>query len=138
MGVEILQPFQLDTNGQIASTDDPDIQVDQHLLSLVSTNPGERVMLPNYGVPTFKYMFSMNSAENQQGFLNSVNSAMASWEPNITVDVEFINTENLFDGEMDIQINWSTGNEFTSSSNGLLTATVLVGGTVVEDTNVAS
>lgn len=133
MGTEILQPFQLDQNGQIAQTTDPNTQVDQHLLTLVSTQPGERVMLPNYGVPSFRTLFSMNTADNQTRFLNSINSAMATWEPNVTVDVTFVNDSADVSGEMDIEIDWTAANQFNPVSSGVVTATVLVGGTVVED-----
>jgi uncharacterized protein len=133
MGTEILQPFQLDANGNIASTIDPSQQVDQHLLSLVSTQPGERVMLPSYGVPSFRTLFSMNTADNQTKFLNSLNSAVATWEPNVDVDVTFTNDSSDTTGEMDIEIDWTAGNQFNPASNGVITATVLVGGTVVED-----
>jgi phage baseplate assembly protein W len=132
MGTEILQPFQLDQNGQIASTSDTNTQIDQHLLGLVSTNPGERVMLPNYGIPTFKYLFSMNSADNQQAFLTSAQNALAAWEPSVTVNLTFNNLgENLYNGLMDLNIDWSTSTG--TAASGTLTATVLVGGTVVNN-----
>jgi uncharacterized protein len=133
MGTEILQPFQLNANGNIASTTNPSTQVDQHLLALVSTQPGERVMLPNYGVPSFRTLFSMNTSDNQTQFLNSINSAVATWEPNLDVNVTFINNSTDQTGEMDIEIDWTAGNDFNPASSGVITATVLVGGTVVED-----
>lgn len=133
MSEEILYPFQLDANGQIASTSNPNTQIDQHLLSLVSTQPGERVMIPNYGVPSFHALFSMNSEDNQGQLLSAIQTAVATYEPNLTVDVSFLNTPQNFDSEMDIEIDWTAENEFTSASSGVTTATVLVGGTVVED-----
>ena len=116
MGTEILQPFQLDKNGNIASTTNPSTQVDQHLLSLVSTQPGERVMLPNYGVPSFKTLFGMNTAINQTKLLNQISSAANTWEPNLTVDVTFTNLGSDLTGEMDIEINWTSGNQFNPAS----------------------
>lgn len=133
MGTEILQPFQLDKNGQIASTIDASVQVDQHLLSLVSTQPGERVMLPNYGVPTFDTLFSMNNPEDQQHLLTQINSAAATWEPHVDVEITFTNDGSDLNGEMDIALEWTAGNEFNPASTGVITATILVGGTVVED-----
>jgi phage baseplate assembly protein W len=134
MSVEILQPFQLDANGHIATVSDPNLQVDQHLLTLVSTQPGERVMLPNYGIPSFKHLFQMDTTANRQQLLTEAQRAVAAWEPNLTVSLSFGPNKgnNVVTGEIDIQIDWIAANQFNSASSGVVTATVLVGGTVVE------
>lgn len=133
MSTEILQPFQLGSNGEIATTTDPNVQTDQHLLALVSVQPGERVMLPTYGVASYHALFSMNSDSNRLQFINSVNVALSTWEPNVKATVNFVNQASDLTGEMDIAIDWTAGNEFTSIAQGITTATVLVGGTVVEN-----
>lgn len=136
MSTEILQPFQLNANGGIATTTDPNVQVDQHLLTLVSTQPGERVMLPTYGIPSFKYLFQMDTPAAEQQFMADAKRAVAAWEPNLNVTMSFHPDpgNQIVTGEMDLQINWEAQNQFNATSAGVITATVLVGGTVIEGT----
>lgn len=50
-------PFRVDGNGHISSETDPTSIAKQKLVQMIGTNPGERVMLPNYGVSTQRYLF---------------------------------------------------------------------------------
>jgi hypothetical protein len=135
MSTEIVTPFSLDANGNVLVTTDPDLQIEQHLISLVSTDPGERVMLPNYGVPTDSYLFSINSDSAQEQILNAVTAAVGVWEPSVTVsDISFGGNQDPDDSSLQIEIDWEGGGIGSSSaSSGVQTATVLVGGTVIED-----
>ena len=61
-------------------------QVKSDLLSLLLTNPGERVFLPMFGTPLRKLVFEQNDinliGEAKAMIVNSI----TSWEPRITVD----------------------------------------------------
>jgi uncharacterized protein len=54
---ELSLPFRLDRRGRIASTGDPNDIARQHLTSFLLTNPGERIMRPDFGTPLREGLF---------------------------------------------------------------------------------
>lgn len=70
-------------------------QIKADVLQLLLTNPGERVMLPNYGTPLRKLIFEPNDdgliAEAKKIISDSINA----WEPRIVVtNIEVSNKIN--------------------------------------------
>lgn len=84
MPSEISVPFRLDGNGGVVVTDDPDLQVRQHVLALLNTNPVERVAVPGYGTDLVGLMFEDPDAEEvaSQASL-MVRAAFAAHEPGV-------------------------------------------------------
>lgn len=120
-------PFTLDSNGSVAIVTDPDVQAYQHIRSLVGTNPGERVMRPDYGVPIRKYLFAPDPAAVSAEISLEVRTQMAKWEPSLTV-LDVIPTSTGEFGVSDVQVD-ATRN--LNSESETMTAIVNVGGTVV-------
>lgn len=83
--IEIAIPFHLAPDGRIATETDPDRQVKQHVDSLVSTEPGERVMLPAYGVPLTSMLFEPDDDLTTSILTQQVTTALARWEPGVRV-----------------------------------------------------
>jgi phage baseplate assembly protein W len=54
-GSTLLFPVQADSRGAFAATGDRRRIVEQSIFSILSTRQGERVMLPDYGVPDFVF-----------------------------------------------------------------------------------
>jgi len=54
---ELVTPFQLDSSGGFANTNEPEQIVLQHIKDLLFTVPGERVMRPNHGIGLQALMF---------------------------------------------------------------------------------
>lgn len=54
---EILTPLSIDPHGRIATSSDPAVTTQQHLVSYLLTNPGERVMRPTFGTQLSNYVF---------------------------------------------------------------------------------
>jgi phage baseplate assembly protein W len=136
MPTEILYPFALNTDGSIAITADPNAQINQHIESLVSTQPGERVMLPAYGVNTFGQLFAPDDNVATAALLNDVTAAMQTWEPNVNVaNIVSASVPGSFypGGTTGIQIDWSPVAVQSPAAAGTITATILVGGDVIED-----
>lgn len=128
MSVEIVIPFALDSNGAVLMTQDPDVQAAQHVKSLVVTEPGERVMQPDYGVPTREWVFAPGTPNPSTEIALRVTSQMAQWEPSINVlNVTPIQDEEL--GRADIQVDYQRN---PSPGSATYTATVEVGGNVVD------
>ena len=70
-------------------------QVRSDLLILLMTNPGERVMLPEYGTPLRELMFEPNDEIIQEQALEAIINSITAWEPRITVtDIEVLISPN--------------------------------------------
>ena len=132
MSTEILYPFGLSATGGIAVTTDPNVQASQHVNSLISTRPGERVMVPTYGIDLAGQVFG-DPDEVADAIVNDVTTAMQNWEPSVTV--KSVSTAPGFDpatGLVQIEVDYVTPATGISSPTSVSTATVLVGGTVIE------
>lgn len=60
-------PIQVDSNGDFVKIDDALVNVKQKLKTLILTNPGEKLMDPEFGVGIKKYLF-----ESVQGSINYI------------------------------------------------------------------
>lgn len=134
MSQEILTPFQLTPSGGIALTTDPRVQAEQHVASLVSTNPGERVMLPGYGVSLASLVFAPNNLIVTQTITADVTKALAQWEPSIIVNsVAPASSQDPTTGVAMVSVDFQTGALPGTPGAAPQVATILVGGTVIED-----
>lgn len=126
---EISLPFGLDRNGSIAATSNIDVQAMQHVKSLVCTSPGERVMLPGYGIPLKTYEWQPGLSAVTDQISNDVTRQMAAWEPNINVrDVLPMPDEN--NGIASLEVDFNSLVTSPASTPPIHTATVHVGGLV--------
>lgn len=62
----LLVPFQINSNGGLATTDDTQRIVEQQILDIIMTNFGERVMRPTYGADLRSFLFSPARADFMQ------------------------------------------------------------------------
>lgn len=124
-------PFQLTSQGSVATTEDPQAIARQRVRALVATTQGSRVMLPDYGLNLPSYLFAPDIPESVDRLTNDIVTAMQQFEPTITIlnVLPIINDAAI--GLEDIGIDFTQAND--DSFTPALTATVLVGGTVVGD-----
>ena len=61
-------------------------QIKADLLQLLLTNPGERVMLPEFGTPLRKLIFEPNDPTIEQQARNMIAASIEKWEPRIVVN----------------------------------------------------
>lgn len=85
-------------------------QVKSDLLVLLLTEPGERVMLPEFGTPLRKYFFEPNDSAIIDNVKKTISDAISLWEPRIAVqniDVliggDTVSSLNNQDSRQDIQ-----------------------------------
>lgn len=60
-------------------------QIKSDLLSLLLTNPGERVFLPEFGTPLKRLIFEQNDATLEIVAKNMIADSISKWEPRIAV-----------------------------------------------------
>lgn len=60
-------------------------QIKSDLLCLLLTNPGERVMIPEFGTPLKKLLFEQNDVVLRTEVKKVISNAIKKWEPRIVV-----------------------------------------------------
>lgn len=60
-------------------------QIKSDLLALLLTNPGERVMNPNFGTPLRSLLFEQNDITLQYQAKNLIIQSIKRWEPRIAI-----------------------------------------------------
>ncbi len=86
---EIRVPFAIGPNGGIAFTTDPVIQAIQHLISIIGTNPPERVMRPTYGTAAQSHLFNSDDPTDQIELVTEIREAVRAQAP----DIELVSVE---------------------------------------------
>ena len=61
-------------------------KVRQSILTILDTEPGERVMRPSFGCGLRRYLMEPNSVTTRALMRRDVETALGTWEPRITID----------------------------------------------------
>ncbi len=69
---------------QLAYQDGAD-KVSQSILLLLETEPGERIMRPEYGCGLRRYLMKPNASGTRALMAHDIERALAKWEPRIAV-----------------------------------------------------
>lgn len=80
----ISYPYTIDPSGVLTSTEDPKKVYLDRLLTLLSTSPGQRPMLPDYGTDVLRALYE-NDNEIAISISRAVRSAVAVWIPEIAI-----------------------------------------------------
>lgn len=129
MGTNFKIPFQLTSQGTVATTADPNEIATDRVNSLIGTYPGERVMQPNYGVNLPMYLFTPDVVDSTDLIANEITSQLTKWEPSISLlDITPVLTQTT-QGIAQINVEFTISNDPTLTP--ALVATVEIGGNVV-------
>jgi len=74
-------PLIFDNNGPYSQLSKINEVVKQNLKMLVLTSPGERIMIPEYGVGIRNYLFELNSPETKQNIRARINHQVNQYMP---------------------------------------------------------
>ena len=126
---EMSQPFNIDPAGEVAYDADPVSWARNHILAVLLTNPGERVMRPGYGAGIYNFVFENDDPLTEAQIINERSSdAVATWEPNITLNgIALHPADRTTAGTVLLDIAFTVGNAPTVYS-----VSVTLGGTGVE------
>jgi len=134
MPAEIAIPFHLDADKKIAVETDPNRQIRQHVMSLVNTEPQERVVLTNYGVPLSRLLFEEGDETVALELQDLLREAFARWEPGVGLrGVEAVPGEEG-DGLAEVDVQYLRTDSPTTGIQGPRTnvAVIRMGGKVSE------
>jgi phage baseplate assembly protein W len=82
LGVGWKFPLQVTPRGAIALSSEEQ-KIEESILLILSTAPGERLMLPDFGCGIHDLVFATNSADTAGRVVTEVREALILWEPRI-------------------------------------------------------
>jgi phage baseplate assembly protein W len=103
------------TEGKLAMTTDVE-DINNSLMILLSTRPGERVMFPNYGCDLQEMLFKPLDLTLITQMKGIVERAILYHEPRINILSIDIDTQEELEGEVLIQIDYEVRNTNTRSN----------------------
>ena len=77
-------PPSIDAQGSLALTSDYS-ELDQSIIIILTTSPGQRVMRPSFGCRLHELIFAPNNSQTAAQARRFVEQALARWEPRIRV-----------------------------------------------------
>jgi len=104
MSAAINYPFTLNFFGVIDTSTDPAKIYEDRVLTLLSTNIGQRPMLPNYGTNLGAALFE-NENDLTIAIDQTIRTAVANWVPEVSIDSIIIGTIDPYTGEAPVEIN---------------------------------
>ena len=104
MSSAINYPFSLSFFGVIDTTTDVAKIYEDRILTLLSTNVGQRPMLPNYGTNIGAALFE-NENNLKVAIDQTIRIAVANWIPEVSIDSIIIGTIDPNTGEASVAIN---------------------------------
>ena len=81
--------------------------IKQNFKMLILTDPGERVMIPNYGVGAKTYLFENYGTGVEGKLKNRIMKQVALYLPVISINDIIINFPNIDQNRMNVTINYS-------------------------------
>lgn len=125
-------PFRLSTSRGIQVVTDPRRQVHQHVMAVVNTEPGERVMLPDYGVRLASLLFEEIDEIKAQSIADQIAGALLIWEPGVRLTRAVPVKGDV--GEVRVDVGYDSRVSATTDADGnqVNTARIAVGGFVKE------
>lgn len=115
MAKELAFPFRVDSTGGIAFvTSQADI-LQQRVIAAVGTEPGERVMRPEYGTPTAQFLFADMDPSAQDDLRQSITTSVSTLVPEVTVTSVNLGTVGP-DGVLHVEVHYALTNGLEGSA----------------------
>lgn len=94
--------------------EDEDIR--ESLAILLTTRPGERIMQPGYGCGLHSMLFESINESTITEIKDVIERAVLFYEPRINLEAVDIGTENVYEGRIDIQLDYTIRKTNTRSN----------------------
>lgn len=128
MSTAVSIPFHIDSTGAVQTTSSDEQALQDRVMALVSTVPGERLMRADYGVPTPRELFDPNIGDIVFAELKLLAAqAIRQWEPGaVIVDIEPSINQDAMTVSMNVRV--GRGDIPNAELNRPKTVLVTVGG----------
>ena len=100
-------PLRRDSENGFALNTDMAVVIAQNLKNLIMTSPGERVMLPSFGVGIRNFVFEPNLSSTYGTIRARINEQIADWMPFISIEDIGFNTDENNENYVNIQITYT-------------------------------
>tara|TARA_R110002110_G_scaffold78923_1_gene206698 strand:+ start:557 stop:922 length:366 start_codon:yes stop_codon:yes gene_type:complete len=107
MSISIALPLNKNSTNGFETNDSIFSVVRQNLKMLILTIPGERVMIPDYGVGLKKYLFDSYGEHLSSQIDHKIREQVKKYMPAITIFDIIINKDNLDTSRLNIAISYS-------------------------------
>ena len=84
LGRGLGQPLHPDAQGRLPVAQGPE-KVRQAIFTVLDTDPGERVMRPDFGCGLRRWLMHPNNPATRAGIQREIEAALGRWEPRIKV-----------------------------------------------------
>lgn len=109
LGLEVMVPFQINpATGQVMTVNQYQEIIAQHVLSVLMTAKGERVMLPTYGVGMQNHVFQPESQLVEAEIQSTIQSSFKTWEPAVIIQKVDISTNGQQPNVLIVSVTYST------------------------------
>jgi uncharacterized protein len=126
LGLEVMVPFQINpATGQVMTVNQYQEIIAQHVLSVLMTAPGERVMLPTYGVGMQNYVFQPGTPLVEAQIQSTIQSSFKTWEPAVIIQNVDVTTTTQQPNVLTVTVTYST-TPYTATNQ----VTVTLGGSI--------
>ena len=138
MSMQMTIPFTVLQNGAVSVETDPNVQVQQRVDAIISTEIGQRAMRAAFGLPLSRLLFSTNNNLVAAEISTLVTQQLNSYEPGLQVLSVVPVTDQSNDGIASIDVSYTPQLQASSVASTANVVTIQVGGTVTEVTTSGS
>lgn len=100
-------PIQFNSNTKSVEMSAEEQDIRESLFIILMTDFGERVMRPNFGSQINESVFGAIDSITLNRIEDQVFSSILEWEPRVTLNEVIIDDEHLYDGRLDIKIDYT-------------------------------
>ena len=105
LGRGLAFPLQVNARGEIALVS-AERDIEQAIRIILGTQPGERVMRPEFGCRAGELLFEPRNSAMETLMQQYVEEALTRWEPRIEVQWVQVLSDNTQDGAVVVEVNY--------------------------------
>ena len=105
LGRGLAFPLQVNARGELALVS-AEHDIEQAIRIILGTQPGERVMRPEFGCRAHELLFEPHTMATQALMKQYVSEALRRWEPRIAVQSVRVRADAAQDGAIVVEVNY--------------------------------
>lgn len=94
-------------NGRLEHSED-EVSLQESILNILLTQPGERIMRPEFGAGLYSYIHQANNLSTRQLIAGTITTAIKRWEPRVSLEaVNVLAADDDF-SRIDIELHYQS------------------------------